>query len=131
LQARAATSLSGKVLEGFSLELAIGLRSLLLTHFKAFSVSQTGALAVSKDIAKYCELLRAWELPASFKPSLDVLEEIANIFVIGPEALRDRMRNVGGAGGLLPGVERADLRGFVLKREDAGSVGVQAALNGL
>jgi hypothetical protein len=31
----------------------------------------------------------------------------------------------------LPGVERADLRGFVVKREDAGSVGVQAALNGL
>jgi hypothetical protein len=41
------------------------------------------------------------------------------------------MRSVGGAGGLLPGVERADLRGFVVKREDAGSVGVQAALNGL
>ena len=34
-------------------------------------------------------------------------------------------------GGLLPGVERADLRGFVLKREDAASVGVQAVLNGL
>ena len=41
------------------------------------------------------------------------------------------MRNVGGAGGLLPGVERADFRGFVLKREDAASVGVQAVLNGL
>jgi hypothetical protein len=131
LHARAASSLTGKVLESFSLELALGLRTLLLTHFKSFSVSQTGALAVSKDIAKYCELLRSWELPASFKPSLDVLEEIANIFVIGPEALRDRMRSVGGAGGLLPGVERADLRGFVVKREDAGSVGVQAALNGL
>ncbi|KAM0715139.1 hypothetical protein Q7P37_009604 [Cladosporium fusiforme] len=131
LQSRAASSLSGKVLESFSLELAIGLRSQLLNHFKAFIVSQTGALAVSKDIAKYCELLRAWELPASFKPSLDVLEEIANIFVIGPEALRDRMRNVGGAGGLLPGVERADLREYVLKREDSGSVGVQAVLNNL
>jgi len=131
LHSRAASSLSGKVLESLSLELAVGLRSLLLNHFKAFSVSQTGALAVSKDIAKYCELLRGWDLPATFKPSLDVLEEIANIFVIGPEALRDRMRNVGGAGGLLPGVERADLRGFVLKREDAASVGVQAVLNGL
>ena len=131
LQSRAKTSLSGKVLESFSLELAVGFRSLLLNHYKTFSVSQTGALAVSKDIAKYCELLRGWDLPASFKPSLDVLEEISNIFVIGPEALRDRMRNVGGAGGLLPGVERADLRGFVLKREDAASVGVQAVLNGL
>lgn len=131
LHSRAAAALSGKVLESFSLELAIGLRGLLLNHFKAFTVSQTGALAVSKDIAKYCELLRGWELPASFKPSLDVLEEIANIFVIGPEALRDRMRNVGGAAGLLPGVERADLRGYVLKREDSGSVGVQAVLNNL
>jgi exocyst complex component 5 len=131
LHSRASASLSGRVLESFSLELAIGLRSLLLQHFKNYQVSLTGALVVSKDIAKYSELLRSWDLPSSFDPSLDVLSEIANLFVIGPEALRDRLRNFGTGAGGLQGVEKADLRPYVLRREDSGSVGVQAVLNGL
>lgn len=131
LHSRAASSLSGKVLEAFSLELATGLRTLLLNHFKAFSVSQTGALAVSKDITKYIELLKGWNLGEGFNPSLEVMTEIANIFVVGPEALRDRLRNFGGATGGLVGVEKSDLRPYVLRRDDSGSVGVQAVLNGL
>ena len=131
LHSRAATALSGRVLESFSLELAIGLRSLLLQHFKSFPVSLTGALVVSKDITKYIELLRSWELPSSFDPGLEVLTEVANLFVIGPEALRDRLRNFGTGAGGLQGVEKADLRPYVVKREDSGSVGVQAVLNAL
>lgn len=131
LHSRAKTALSGRVLESFSMELAVGLRTLLLQHFKSYQVSLTGALVVSKDITKYIELLRAWELPPSFDPSLEVLTEIANLFVIGPEALRDRLRNFGNGAGGLQGVEKADLRPYVLRREDAHSVGVQAVLNAL
>ncbi|KAF2724422.1 exocyst complex component Sec10 [Polychaeton citri CBS 116435] len=137
LHTRASSSLSGRVLENFSIELAVGLRTLLLQHFKSYQVSLTGALVVSKDITKYIELLRSWELPQSFDPSLEVLTEIANLFVIGPEALRDRLRNIGtssstagaAGGGGLQGVEKSDLRPYVLRREDSGSVGVQAVLN--
>ncbi|QIW96888.1 hypothetical protein AMS68_002406 [Peltaster fructicola] len=93
MHSRVAAALSGQVLETFSLELATGLRGMLLTHFKSFPVSQTGALAVSKDITKYIELLRSWKLPDSFNPSLEAMTEIANLFVIGPDALRDRLRN--------------------------------------
>lgn len=125
---RAASALSGKVLESFNLELAVGLRGLLLTHFKSFAVSQTGALVVSKDITNYIELLRSWELTASFDPSLEVLTEIANLFVISPEALRERLRNFGTG---IAGVEKADLKPYVLRREDSGSVGVQTALRQL
>ncbi|CAK4033897.1 Exocyst complex component sec10 [Lecanosticta acicola] len=131
LHSRAKTALSGRVQDSFSMELAIGLRSLLLQHFKSYQVSLTGALVVSKDITKYIELLRSWELPTSFDPSLEVLTEIANLFVIGPEALRDRLRNFGNGAGGLQGVEKADLRPYVLRREDAHSVGVQAVLNAL
>ncbi|WPG98139.1 Hypothetical protein R9X50_00092500 [Acrodontium crateriforme] len=131
VHSRAALALSGRVLESFNTELAVGLRSILLVHFRSYQVSLTGALVVSKDITKYIELLRSWELPSSFDPSLEVLTEIANIFVIGPEALRDRLRNVGTGAGGLQGVEKADLRPYVLRREDSGSVGVQAALNAL
>lgn len=131
LHSRAKTALSGRVLESFSLELAVGLRTLLLQHFKSYQVSLTGALVVSKDITKYIELLRLWELPPSFDLSLEVLTEVANIFVIGPEALRDRLRNYGTGAGGLQGVEKADLRPYVLRRDDSGSVGVQAVLNAL
>jgi hypothetical protein len=131
LHSRASTALSGRVLESFCMELAVGLRTLLLQHFKSYQVSLTGALVVSKDITKYIELLRSWELPSSFDPSLEVLTEIANLFVIGNDALRDRLRNIGAGTGGLPGVERADLRPYILRREDAGSVGVQTVLNAL
>ena len=132
LHSRARTALSGRVLSSFSTELAIGVRTLLLQHFKSYQVSLTGALVVSKDITRYIELFRSWELPSTFEPSLEVLTEIASIFVIGPEALRDRLRNVGGVGsGGLQGVEKTDLRPYVLRREDSGSVGVLAALNAL
>ncbi|KAK4634855.1 Exocyst complex component SEC10 [Fulvia fulva] len=131
LHSCAKIAISGRVLESFSLELAIGLRSLLLQHFKSYQVSLTGALVVSKDITKYIELLRSWELPSSFDPSLEVMTEIANLFVIGPEALRDRLRNFGTGAGGLQGVEKADLRPYVMRREDSNSVGVQAVLNAL
>ena len=43
---------------------------------------------VTKDISKYIELLRSWDLDPSFNPSFEVLTEIGNLFVIGPEALK-------------------------------------------
>lgn len=82
---------------------------------------------VTKDMTKYTELLRSWPLDGSFLPSLEILSEIGSLFVIGPEALRERLRG----GSALVGVEKADLRPYLLRREDAGSVGVQSVLNAL
>jgi hypothetical protein len=134
VHSRAETALSGKVLENIFLELALGVRALLLAHFRAYPVSLTGGLIVSKDMAKYIELLKSWKtLPRPFIESLDVLTEIANLFVIGPEALRDRIRGLDGgdnAGGNAAGgnIEKADLKPFILMREDARSIGVQSVL---
>ena len=89
---------------------------------------------VTKDISKYNELLKSWELDASFEPSFEVLTEIGNLFVIGPEALKERLRGKGGAGVGTSGVgawDRGDMRPYVLRREDVGSVGVQSVLNAL
>lgn len=84
---------------------------------------------VTKDLTKYIELLRSWELGPSFEPSLEVLAEIGNLFVVGPEALRERLR---GKGGVMGGIwEKGDMRPYVLRREDAGSVGVQSVLSAL
>ena len=116
-------------LVAFLTELALGIRTLLLEHFKKFQVSAVGGILVTKDISKYLELLRSWELEPSFQSSLEVLTEIGNLFVIGPEALKERLRGKAGAIGRL--WEPGDLRPYVLRRDDVGSVGVQAALSAL
>lgn len=124
----------------FLTELAVNFRSLLLEHFKKFSVNAAGGIMVTKDISKYIELLRSWELDPSFDPSFEVLTEIGNLFVIGPDALKERLRGKGamgssgggGGGGSGGGSwEKSDLRAYVLRREDVGSVGVQSALSAL
>jgi exocyst complex component 5 len=117
---------SGPNLTSFSTELAIGIRTLLFDHFKKFPVNPAGCLMVTKDITKYTELLSSWPLQENFRSTLEVLAEIGNLFVVGPEALRERVR-----GGGFSGVERGDLRAYILRREDAGSVGVQSVLNSL
>ena len=82
---------------------------------------------VTKDISKYNELLRSWDLGPGFQPSLEVLTEIGNLFVIGPDALRERLRGKGGNGVW----DKEDLRPYVARRDDAGSVGVQTVLSAL
>lgn len=119
-------------LVAFLTELATNFRTLLLEHFKKFSVNAAGGIMVTKDISRYIELLKSWELDASFEPSFEVLTEIGNLFVIGPEALKERLRGKGGAGvGGTGAWERGDMRPYVLRREDAGSVGVQSVLSAL
>ncbi|KAH0536967.1 hypothetical protein FGG08_006195 [Glutinoglossum americanum] len=118
----ATLSLNGPNLTTFSTELATGIRSLLLEHFKKFPVNAAGSLMVTKDMTKYTSLLSSWPLAEGFRPSLEILGEIGNFFVLGPEALRERLKGVSG------GLERGELRAYVLKREDAGSVGMQTLL---
>ena len=118
----------------FLTEIATNVRSQLLDHYKKFAVSAAGAIMVTKDIGKYNDVFRSWNLDDSFKPSLEVLTEIGNIFVISPEALRERLRGGargGGLGGMGDVWEKGDLRPYVLRREDASSVGVQSVLGTL
>ena len=128
----AQTALDGANLCFFLGELASGLRALLLEHLRKFAVSLTGGLIVSKDVTKYTELVRAWPLHGTAfdrEGGMEVLVEVANLFVIGPEALRERLK--GGAATARAPEEIAELRRYVERREDVGSVGVQAVLSSL
>lgn len=120
-------TVQGQNAEIFFTELAVGLRTQLLEHFKKFQINLAGGLMVSKDITKYIELLRTFPLSPSFQPSLEILTEVGNMFVIGPEALKERLRG----GGALTGVDKADLRPYILRRDDSATVGVQSVLNAL
>lgn len=92
---------------------------------------------VSKDITRYNELLRSWPLAPGFVASLELLAEIGNLFVIGPEALKERLQRGGagggGGGGVLAGLgaERRELKLFLMRREDSATIGVQSVIAGL
>lgn len=130
--AQTALSPSSSNLTSLLTELAVNFRTALLEHFKKFQVNAAGGIMVTKDISKYIELLRTWELDPSFDPSFEVLTEIGNLFVIGPDALKERLRGKGGGlGGAGNTWDRGDLRAYVSRREDAGSVGVQSVLSAL
>jgi len=126
----AAQAIDGQNLEVFSCELALNVRDLLFEHFKKFQVNATGALMVTKDISKYVSTLKDWPLTKDAEGSVEVLSEIGNLFIIGPEALRERSRNFA-PGGASKKLQKADFKAFIVKRDDSGTVGIQSVLAGL
>ncbi|KAG9231612.1 exocyst complex component Sec10-like protein [Amylocarpus encephaloides] len=125
-----AQAIDGQNLEVFSCELALSVRDLLFEHFKKFQVNATGGLMVTKDMSKYVSTLKEWPLSKEAGGGVELLSEIGNLFIIGPEALRERSRNfqAGGAGKKL---QKTDFRAFISRRDDSGSVGIQSVLAGL
>jgi len=122
-------AVDGQNLEVFSCEVATSIRDILFEHFKKFNVNATGGLLVTKDISRYVSTLKELPLTKEAEASVEVLSEIGNLFIIGPEALRERSRVL--AGGSNRKLQKADFRAFVIKREDSGSVGIQSVLAGL
>jgi hypothetical protein len=118
---------------------------------------------VTKDMTRYAELLRSWDIDEGVKGvggALDVLLEVGSLFVVGPEALRERVRvgttgssgrgrggsatggasmsrgGMGGTGGTAQGkagvgLSIQEVRAYVLKRDDSGSVGMQSVFTAL
>lgn len=126
----ATQALDGQNLENFNSELAICIRDLFIEHFKKFQVNATGGLMVTKDMSKYVTTLKEWALRKEVEDSLEILSEVGNLFIIGPEALKERSRMVQ-TGGMGKGLGKADFRAFISKRDDAGSAGLQSVLASL
>lgn len=132
VSAHAGSAVDGHNLEMLSGELALGVLQLLFDHFKRFHVNATGGLMVAQDIAKYVATLKAWGLSRQVEGTVELLTEIGSLFIVGPEALREKSRMLttgpSGAGGRL---SRADFRAFVQRRDDLSSVGIQSLLASL
>ncbi|KAK3362764.1 exocyst complex component Sec10-like protein [Lasiosphaeria hispida] len=134
---QAAQAIDGHNLEMFNSELALAVYRLLFEHLKKFPVNATGGLMVTKDIAKYVSTMKEWKLNKDVEQIVELLTEVGYLFIIGPEALRERSRNL--ASGGPPGLgatmgkklQKADFKAFVQKREDASTVGIQSVLAGL
>lgn len=131
-----AQAVDGANLEVFCSELALAVHRLLFEHFKKFPVNATGGLMVTKDIAKYVSTVKEWRVSKEVENVVELLTEVGYLFIIGPEALRERSRNLTSATGPGPAgvgrrLQKADFKAFVQRREDASSVGIQSVLAGL
>ncbi|KAI1333398.1 exocyst complex component protein [Xylariaceae sp. FL0255] len=125
-------AIDGQNLEIFCSELALAIQRLLFEHFKKFKVNATGGLMVTKDIAKYVATLKEWPLSKEVEAAVELLSEIGYLFIIGPEALRERSRNLAtGTVGISKKLAKADFKAFIQSRDDARSVGVQSVLSSL
>ena len=133
-----AQAVDGRNLEVLSGALALAVRRLLLDHFRRFRVNATGGLMVTKDIAAYVAVLKdELALSKDVEAAVELLTEIGYLFIPGPEALRERPRNLAAATGAGPGgaapkkLGKADFKAFVQMRDDARSAGVQSVVSGL
>ena len=116
---------------------------------------------VTKDMTRYANLLKSWDLEdeEQVKAAIDVLLEVGSLFVVGPEALREKLRgpatsagstattNGGGSGnGNGNGGSRStpaavatdgfalsvqDIRAYVMRRIDTNTVAMQSVLSSL
>ncbi|UKZ73126.1 hypothetical protein TrVFT333_000767 [Trichoderma virens FT-333] len=90
----ASQAIDGHNAEKFFSELGLVLHSHLFDHFKRFQVNATGGLMVTQDIAKYVATLRAWPLAKDVETAIEMLTEIGSLFIVGPEALREKVRTL-------------------------------------
>ncbi|KFH44524.1 Exocyst complex component-like protein [Hapsidospora chrysogenum ATCC 11550] len=127
---QASRAIDGQNAEKFYSELALAILRLLLEHFKKFQVNATGGLMVAQDTAKYVATMREWPLIKEVATAVDILTEIGSLFIVGPEALREKTRTLtsGASRGKL---SKADFKAFVQRRDDSGTVGIQSVLAGL
>lgn len=110
---------------------------------------------VTKDMTQYTDLLRSWDIDSETKGpggALDVLLEVGSLFVIGVEALRERIRGGATAGSGQAGsgasastsasasgsgqrqevkLSVSEVRAYVSRREDSGTLAMQQVLNAL
>ncbi|OAQ81565.1 hypothetical protein PCL_02813 [Purpureocillium lilacinum] len=133
---QAAQAVDGLNAEKLFSELAMAVHGLLFDHFKKFQVNATGGLMVTQDIAKYAATLRDWPLAKDVAAAVELLTEIGSLFIVGPEALREKSRTLATGAGAASSSSRgklskADFRAFVQRRDDSGSVGIQSVLAGL
>ncbi|KAL7942231.1 exocyst complex component Sec10-like protein [Trichoderma barbatum] len=128
----ASQAIDGHNAEKFFSELGLVLHSHLFDHFKRFQVNATGGLMVTQDIAKYVATLRAWPLAKDVETAIEMLTEIGSLFIVGPEALREKVRTLApGSNSVRGKLSKADFKAFVEKRDDSGSVGIRGILSGL
>ncbi|OLY80903.1 Exocyst complex component 5 [Smittium mucronatum] len=93
-------------------ELGNSLYSLLMDHFKKFTVSYSGGLVVSKDVSKYIETIEKFGIP-ELTEKFQTLQILAKIFSVPESTLKSLSEE-----GLLARLDRSVVTSYIQMRED-------------
>ncbi|CAO1620019.1 unnamed protein product [Parajaminaea phylloscopi] len=105
-------SLGGTNAEAVLLEIGISFHSMLLDHFKKYTVSAAGGLMLTKDLAMYQDSVATFGIPV-LNDRFEMLRSLGNLFIVQPSVLRGYMRE-----GSLGKIDEQLLHAFLLRRSD-------------
>ncbi|GAA5991087.1 hypothetical protein JCM11641_004427 [Rhodosporidiobolus odoratus] len=107
-------ALSGRNCEVFLTEVGVTFHTLLLEHLKKFTISATGGLMLTKDLALYQDTLSTFALPA-LNDRFEMLRQLGNVFIVQPDILKSYLNE-----SYLARIENRLLRPYVMMRSDYG-----------
>ncbi|GAA6015669.1 hypothetical protein JCM10207_008166 [Rhodosporidiobolus poonsookiae] len=110
----AQSALSGRNAEIFLTEVGVTFHTLLLEHLKKFTISATGGLMLTKDLALYQDTLSTFSLPA-LNDRFEMLRQLGNVFIVQPDILSSYLNEAS-----LARIENRLLRPYVMMRSDYG-----------
>ncbi|KAJ1744113.1 Exocyst complex component 5 [Coemansia sp. RSA 990] len=96
-------------------EVGNALHEMLMEHLRKFVVSVAGGLVLAKDVSRYRETISGFGI-AALNDKFAVLQDISNIFLVQPSALKSLLEE-----GPLARQDRATVQAFVQMREDSRS----------
>ncbi|KAJ2481108.1 Exocyst complex component 5 [Coemansia sp. RSA 2131] len=96
-------------------EVGSALHAMLMDHLRKFVVSVAGGLVLAKDVSRYRETIASFGI-AALADKFAVLQDISNIFLVQPTALKSLLDE-----GPLARLDRATLQALVQMREDSRS----------
>lgn len=112
VQAAAFAYLPERTRESLLLEIGVGFHAQLLEHLKKYTVSATGGLMLTKDLAMYQDVCGRFEVPV-VTDRFEMLRQLGNLFIVQPAVLKSYMRE-----GHLAKIDEQLLRPYLLRRED-------------
>lgn len=94
------------------------LHNMLMGHLRKFVISVAGGLVLVKDVSKYREAIASFNIPV-LNDRFSILQDISNIFVVQPNALKSLLDE-----GPLSRLDRSTVQAFVRMREDSKTSGL-------
>ncbi|RIA92225.1 exocyst complex component Sec10-like protein [Glomus cerebriforme] len=122
IQSSISQCLDGKNLEYVLIEIGVTFHSILLEHFKKFTVSAAGGLVLTKDIAKYQETITLFKIP-QLDDRFEMLRQLGNLFIVKPEILKSVLNE-----GYLAKIDVKYLLPYLQARTDFRSTGIDTLL---
>lgn len=105
-------TLTERTRESLCTELGVGLHAMLCEHLKKFTVSATGGLMLTKDLAMYQDACAKFGVPL-VNDRFEMLRQLGTLFIVQPGVLKSFMRE-----GHLSCVDEALLRPYLHRRQD-------------